>query len=190
MNLRARVRRLEVQALRRRLSIYDDEPLEEDWLLIYEAWAKEDMFASEPDFPLALTTYRQALAEARVGQPSLDPPPDFQPQQPPRQRIVVWRRQHFYAALDKAWLWLSEFFERVTQGIPSVTQADFQDLEDWFRINQEHLTTLEVSSELLQVSGGRSISLTNLRYNLSRGYQARGVGRLAEDIRHLRNRYG
>jgi hypothetical protein len=190
MNLRARVRRLERQTLQRRLSIYDEETLEEDWLLIYESWANEDMFAGEPDFPLALSTYRQALAEARASQPSLDPPPDYQPHQPARERIVCWRRQHFYSALDKAWLWLSEFYERVTKGIPPVTEAEFQDLKDWFGINQEHLASLEGSSELLEVSGGRSISLTNLRYDLSRGHQVRGVGRLVEDLRFLRAHCG
>jgi hypothetical protein len=190
MNLRARVCRLEGQALRRRLSSRDDECLDEDWLLLYEAWAKQAMFAGEPDFPLALNAYRQALAEARAGHPAFDPPSDFQPQQPRRQRIACWRRQHFYSTIDRAWLWLSEFYERVTLGIPPVTQAEFQELEDWFRINQKHLTTLEGSSELVDVSGGQSTSLTNLRYNLSRGYQARGVGRLAENIRYLRARFG
>jgi hypothetical protein len=190
MNLRARVYRLERQALRRRLSIPDDDPLEEDWLLMYEDWANQGMFVGEPDFPVALAAYRQALAEAKQGQPSWYPPADFEPGQRTRQRFASWRHQHHYPAVNKTWLWLSEFFDRVRQGLPPVTRAEFQELANWFEINQKHLTRLEGPSELVAVSGGRRTCLTNLRYGLLQGYQARGVGRLAEDLRHLRTCLG
>ncbi|HEV3237461.1 MAG TPA: hypothetical protein VGZ25_10760, partial [Gemmataceae bacterium] len=130
-----------------------------------------------------------ALAEARDGQPPLDPPADFEPHQPKRQRIAQWRLQHFYPEINKAWLWLSEFFERVHQGVPPVTQTEFRELADWFGINQEHLIRAEATSDLLEVSGGRRTSLANLRWGLIRGCQVRGVGLLAEDIRFLRARY-
>jgi hypothetical protein len=190
MNLRLRVRRLEGQALRRRLSAHANEILEEDWLQVYESWANQDVFAEEADFPVALAGYRLALAEARHGQPPLDPPPDFQPQQPARQRITWWRRQHFYPALNNAWLWLAEFLERLHQGIPPITQAEFRELADWFGTNEERLTRLAATSEVLEVSAGRKTSLRNLSCGLMRGCQVLGVGRLAEDLRFLRARYG
>jgi hypothetical protein len=190
MNLRAQIRRLERQALRRSSSANEDEFLEEDWLSFYEDLANQDVFAREPDFPIALAAYRRALAEARDGQPPLDPPANYESRQPERQRIAQWRLQHFYPALNSAWLWLSEFFERVQQDIPPVPQTEFRELADWFDINQEHLIRAEATSDLLEVSGGRRTSLTNLRCGLIRGYRVRGVGSLAEDLRYLRAHHG
>ena len=52
------------------------------------------------------------------------------------------------------------------------------------------LLALARPSELLDVGGGRRVSCANIRYSLAMGPRVDGAGRVAEDVRQLRARYG
>jgi hypothetical protein len=187
MNLQARIRRLERAAqARQREACSDSEYLDEDWLVQFEAWFDENRFAHEPDYPVALAVYRQALAQARQGTPSFDPPDDFHPDWPARQRRLRWRQGRHYPKVTTSWLWLTEFVTRQELGVPPVTEEEFRELAAWFRSHSQEL--VRTANNLLDLGDGRAICSANANHGLAAGCRARGSGQLAEDIRRLRLR--
>jgi hypothetical protein len=164
----------------------------ENWLAAFEAWGRAGRFAHEPDFPVALDAYRAALSEAGAAgaDPPLYPPADFLPGQPEWWRLEEWRRPRWYHGVLAAWDWLYEMLDRLRKGIPPVTEAEFADLAGWFGQNSERLYRLALPSQLLDLGDGRMRSCGDLRAGLAKGARAREAGKLAEDLRQLRARYG
>jgi hypothetical protein len=163
----------------------------ENWLAAFEAWGRAGRFAHEPDFPVALDAYRAAIAEAVAGtDPPFYPPADFLPGEPEWWRLEEWRRPRWYYGVLAAWWWLYEMLDRRRKGIPPVAEAEFAELAEWFKRNDERLYRLALPSQLLDLSDGRRTSCGDLRAGLAKGARAREVGKLAEDVRRLRARYG
>lgn len=195
MTLRKRLQRLEVQARRRQPSAEDrwDDPSEEDWLALFEEWGQQGHFQQETDFPTALASYRESLQRAKMQtDPPFDPPADFMPNLTdlPSLRRLNWRNPVRFPDVHAGWDWLAEMLRRVQEGIPPVSTTEFEELSRWFAANESRLYQLSLPSHLLELGGGRSTSLTNLRYGLRQGVRASRAGELAEDLRQLRARYG
>jgi hypothetical protein len=164
---------------------------EEDWLRAWEAWGQGGFFDGELDFPFALASFRRAMEKAAAGtDPPFDPPPDFLPDYDRRMRPMRWRDKCRFPAVHVAFDWLLEMTGRVLDGIPPLTEAEFGELVEWFRRNDERLYSLSQPSQLLDLANGRKTSTADIRHGLAKGTRAFGVGRLAEDIRQLRARYG
>jgi hypothetical protein len=115
------------------------------------------LFDGEPDFPVALEAYRRAVLGADPNGPA----------------------NH----LPSEWLWLAEMYGRVRAGKPPVTEAEFRELDEWFRMNEGRLPV----NESIDIGGGRRVGRTNLRYQLSKGPRSSGVTELVEDLRRLRS---
>jgi hypothetical protein len=79
---------------------------------------------------------------------------------------------------------------RLREGIPPATEAEFAELAGWFKRNDERLYRLALPSQRLDLGDGRMTSCGNLRAGLAKGARAREAGKLAEDVRRLRARYG
>jgi hypothetical protein len=78
LSVRNRLARLEAAARTTRPQGGLRELTDEDRLAIYEAWGRKGCFAREPDFPVALAFYRDALRQAEAqADPPFDPPADF-----------------------------------------------------------------------------------------------------------------
>jgi hypothetical protein len=195
MTLRMRVRRLEAKAQRKQPPTEDplQDPSDEEWLELFANWGREGQFDREPDFPTALAFYRDALQRAKTQtDPPFDPPDDFLPTQSdlPALRRLNWRNPVRFPDVHAGWDWLAEMLRRVQEGIPPVSAAEFEELARWFQANEKRLYQLSLPSHLLELGGGRSTSVTALRYGLRQGVRASGAGELAEDLRQLRARYG
>jgi hypothetical protein len=163
----------------------------EDWLAAFEAWGRAGRFAHEADFPVALAAYRDALSKAAADDdPPFYPPADFLPGEPEWWRLEEWRRPRWYDGVRTARRWLSEMLGRLREGIPLVTGAEFAELAEWFKRNDERLYRLALPSQLLDLNDGRLTSCGSLRHDIAKGPRARGAGKLAEDLRRLRARYG
>ena len=194
MTMRTRLQRLEVQARRRQPSTEDrwDDPRDEDWLELFEVWGAEGHFAREPDFPMALAFYREALQRAQAQtDPPFDPPDEFMPNLTdlPALRRLNWRNPVRFPDVHAGWDWLAEMLRREQEGIPPVSTAEFEELARWFQANEDRLYHASLPSHLLDLGAGRTTSLTNLRFGLRRGVKEYGAGELAEDLRRLRTRY-
>ncbi len=109
--------------------------------------------------------------------PPFDPPTDFMPNMAdlPEVRLLNWRTRWRFPDVDAGWWWLSEMFGCVTEGKPSVTEAEFAELADWFAANDERLYQLSLPSQLLDLGGGRKTSSANLRWKKAGGPRAKGV---------------
>jgi hypothetical protein len=170
-----------------------EEPRDEDgWLAVFEELGRDGLFKAEPDFPVALAFYRDALARAHAStDPPFDPPPDFQPHLSSHHlRCQGWRDRFRFPDLDEGFNWLGEMLERVCEGIPPITEAEFRELAEWFAANDARLYQLALPSQLLDLGGGRRTSCTNIRYGLAKGPRADGAGEVAEGVRELHRRYG
>jgi hypothetical protein len=194
MRLRGRVTRLE-RAARRSTSAVDalNWLAEEGWLEHFEALGRAGVFAREPDFPQALETYRAALRRAAAQtDPPFEPPADFLPQlkDQPGLRLLQWRGPSRFPEVQVSWEWLAEMLDRMAGRRPPLTEAEYADLAAWFSDNAGRLDRASRPAGLLDLGGGRTAVLANLRYRLPRGARVVGAGELAEDIRRLRSRYG
>src|SRR6266852_5546745 len=98
----------------------------EQWLILFEQWEAKGDYAAEPDFPVALACYRRALEEAAHEDPPFYPPENFRPNLPMVERILEWRRPRRYPRVQAARIWLSEFIDRVHNGIPPLTETEFK----------------------------------------------------------------
>jgi hypothetical protein len=195
MTIHTRLKRLEVKARRVPPAAADrwDDPSEEDWLELFEAWGQQGHFQKEPDFPTALAFYREALQRAMMQtDPPFDAPADFMPTLTdlPALRRLNWRNQVRFPDVHAGWDWLMEMLRREQEGIPPVSAAEFEELAHWFEANESRLYQISSPAYSLDVGEGRAISLANLRYGLRQGVRASGAGELAEDLRRLRARYG
>lgn len=170
----------------------DDEPRDEDdWLAVFEKLGRDGVFKAEPDFPLALACFRDALKRAKVStDPPFDPPPGFREvEHHPDLRRQFWRSKERFPDLCEGLTWLGEILNRVCDSIPPVTEGEFQELAKWFQANDSRLCQL-FPIQLVDLNSGRCTSFISIRYFLARGPRVDGAGRLAEEIRQLRRRYG
>jgi hypothetical protein len=195
MTMSKRVKHLEISTLRRLLTAKKrcNNYTDEDWLELFGEWGRAGAFAAEPDIPVALTFYRDALAQAKAqADPPFDPPADFMPNLAdlPEVRLLNWRTSWRFPDVDAGWWWLSEMHDRVISGRPAVTEAEFVELADWFAANEKRFYQLSLPSQLLDLGGGRKSSLANLRWRLAGGPRAKDGGEVAEDMRRLRTLYG
>jgi hypothetical protein len=191
MSLNNRLRRLEkIRQVR--------EPHEQDWLTeqqwldLFERLGRDGVFAAEPDFPAALAEYRLALQTALTQtDPPFDPPADFMPNLAdlPHLRLLNWRTESRFPDLWRAWTWLAEMLDRVVEGIPPVSDAEFTQLADWFVANEKRLSRWTDAGGSVDLGQVRKVSCGNLRYAIGQGWRATGAGRVAADIRQLRGRF-
>jgi hypothetical protein len=189
MALKLRLRRLE-ERVRRTAGQHCEAPenlsdlTAEDWLERFAAWGEAGPFAAEVDFPKALAWYRQAVQQARAASdPPFDPPADYLPGLPLRQRRRDWRRGRRYPDVDAAWWWLFEMLRRVAKGKPPVTESEFQALAAWFEANAARLFQREQG---LDLGSGRTTSVVAIRCGLARGPRALGVTEVVEELRQIR----
>jgi hypothetical protein len=156
---------------------------DEDWLGLVEWWGRLGFFAGEPDFPAAVAYYRQAIQDAAArSDPPFYPPDDFMPGTPERERRRYWRGKRHYPHLNTAFFWLFEMKKRIQAGKPPVTEAEFRELEDWFRRNEDRLPL----NGSIDTGDGRTVYRGELRGALSDGPRASGVTELVEKLRRLR----
>lgn len=190
MTLRTRLQRLEKQAAATKQHAPKSEFSERESLARLAAWGREGRFDREPDFPEALAAYGRALNEA-AERPDYNPPADFMSGmvQWPKRRAFHWRMLHF-PDVRVAWYWLLEIHTRVSEGIPPVSVAEFGELADWFRANEERLYRLAQQTQLLDLGDGRRESIASIRWRISQGVKALGAGDVAEELRRLRAQYG
>ena len=191
MRVRQRLNRLERQAAlsSKARDAHGDSWSDEDWLARIEHEGEQGFFAGEPDFPVALATYRQAIERAAAqSDPPFEPPADFMPNQDRHPRLLNWRNSFRFPEVHEGWNWLAEMVERVAHNKPAVTEAEFRELEAWFHAHQDALNR-EEGGELLDLGNGRRITTTNIRYGLSKGPRALGVTEVVEDLRLLKERY-
>jgi hypothetical protein len=178
MTLRSLLRRLENVA--HKAPRVERPETDEDFLARFEAWDREGRFAAEPDFPMALACYRDALAQERRMEPSglqlhhklLGTTPQRSP------------------ALEAAWVWLAEMSLRSLHGIPPVTEVEFRELETWFELHADRMERLALPLPYFDLGNGRLTSATNIRYELARGPRAFGAGKIADEVRRLKAIYG
>jgi hypothetical protein len=157
----------------------------EGWLDVFEELGRAGYLDQEPDFPIALATYRDALRQEKEQRdPSLGLPAAVAPQSfaaPPGSFGSLLREGH---------IWLVEMLWRRQNNIPAVTEAEFGDLASWFNSSADRLLALSRPSYLLDIGSGRKESIPNLRCMLEKGSRALHAGEVAEEMRQLRARYG
>jgi hypothetical protein len=193
MSIRARLTRLEEWEDSHRGSSDGggDFRTEEDWLESFAEAGRRGCFAAEPDFPLALAAYRDAVRIAAVAaDPPFFPPPDFLPGRPERRRVEEWRRPRNYPGVRAAFQWLLELWGRVERGTPPVTEAEFAGLAAWFEANAGRIYESTRPSQQVPLGGGRTTTVALVRSKLWRGARALGAGEAAEDVRQLMALYG
>lgn len=164
---------------------------DEDWLKAFDEWGQQGVFACEPDFPDALVYYRDAIRRAQAQtDPPFEPPADFLPHEKDRSlRLVNWRTASRFPHVREGWFWLAGMLRRRHNGAPPVTQDEFRELATWFATHEKRLAACSQSS-LLDLGEGRRESTINMRLNLERGPRDFHAGKVAEDVRSLRARYG
>jgi len=169
------------------------DPDEEEWLTIYDEEWKQGQYDSEPDFPIALEFYREALARARAQtDPPFDPPPTFMPElmHLPTNRLWYWRTESRFPDVETGLTWLTEMALRVYDGIPPVTTVEFDELAQWFFANRDRLEQNALPNGCLDLGGGRWESGDNISYNLHQGARKSRAGEVAEMVRCLQGQYG
>lgn len=188
MNSLRRVRNLETLArrIRPRADWHDYD--EDDWLDQFEQYYENGLAANEPDYPIALDCYREALAEAR--RQGFDPPATFLPEDADRRsREKAWRTTERYPDVSAGWDWLSEFVQRGGTAIPPVTEAEFHALGDWFAANEDRLRAIMHPSHYLELGAETYVTLRDIRNDLAKGPRVRGAGEIAETVRRIRQTY-
>jgi hypothetical protein len=193
MALKLRLRRLEERVRRsagqnRAAPENPSDLTVEDWLERFEAWGEAGHFGAELDFPTALAWYRQAVQHARTASdPPFEPPTDYLPGLPLRQRRREWRRGRHYPDVDAAWWWLFEMLRRVVKGQPPVTEAEFQALAAWFRAQVAAGRFLR--EHVFDLAGNRKTAVAYLRYRLAQGPRVAGATEVVEELRQIRAQY-
>ena len=191
MRLRERLNRLERQAAlsSNAKDPYADWLSEEDWLAHFELWGQQGLFEGEPDFPVALATYREAIERAAAQtDPPFEPPPDFMPNLDHHLRLLNWRNSSRFPDVHEGSGWLGEMLMRMADGKPAVTETEFRELEAWFHAHEDDLYR-EEGGGLLDLGNGRKTTTTNIRYSLGHGPRAHRVTEVIEDLRLLKERY-
>lgn len=195
MTIRTRLRRLEGTARQAARAEAEDArwPTDEHWLARYEGMGREGYFAAEPDFLEALAAYGEAVRRAQAGHnPPWEPWPSFLPglADRPNLRRWYWRDRDQFPELTDARLWLIELDFRVAFGAPPVGAAEWRALGQWFEANAERMERQALPAPYFDLGAGRLISSANVRHDLARGFRACGAGRLAQDLRRLKELYG
>jgi hypothetical protein len=187
MRLRSRLKKLQVIAAKIRPPNELRGLSDEQWLTHFKAWDGEGLFDTEPDFPVALAWYDEALATTFD-----EPPATFEPllAEQPTLRLEHWCSYGRAKAIDNAWLWLSEMLERVIQRKPPVTEAEFKVLAAWFEAHDSDLYQLSLPSQLLNLGNGKRTCIGNLRYGIRSGPRALGAGEVVEELRTVKECYG
>jgi hypothetical protein len=169
---------------------------EADWLDWFAREGKAGRFKHEPDFPAALAMLRDELAKAQAStDPPFEPPEDFQADNRwPHIRRENWRRWpgHF-PQLVEALDWLFEMEDRLAQGTPPCSEAELAELAAWFAEHEAGLDAVAKQSNrdgLMAVGNGRRVTCSHVRFWLREGPRGEGSGRVAEEIRQLKARYG
>jgi len=155
------------------------------WAAEFEwAWAT-GCLAGEPDFPRALAAYRAAIA----AHPETYPPIGFEPER------AAWDRQercqglHPRPAVDAARAWLAELYLRVWEGVPTVSEQEFEELAGWVQENQEPLRKLADRDGLVHLGDGTGAKISVLVRELPMGPCVPGAGWVAVIMRQLKARY-
>ena len=141
-SLTTRLARLEDRAATRTQAELDHRD-EAGWLARFEEWGRERLFGHEPDFPVALAIFRDALERARASiDPPFDPPPEFLPNHPnPSLRLELWRSPERFPDVLTALDWLTEMLGRLVEGVPPVSEAEFTEPAAWFAAHDDVLLT-------------------------------------------------
>jgi hypothetical protein len=188
MSMRSRVKRLEVvtvKKLKRRLEEFPEETCRDYWAKL----GRQGYFKGEPDFPVALEFFRNALAKAAAQtHPPWNPPYNFFPPESGRDRLRKWRYPDRFPEVLAASCWLMEMYIRIRDGISPVTEAEFNDLVRWFR---DHLSELGLlpDSPVFYSEDGWSATPIEILDGLHTCWRTIGAGDLAEDLRHVKRRY-
>jgi hypothetical protein len=191
MSIFSRIKRLEAIAAKKGKQEGQGVGLtEEEWLDHFAELGRQGFFAGEADFPVALSFYRNALAKAAAQtDPPWNPPDDFLPNSDHFLRLVNWRNSQRFPDVRSGWMWLAEMAERVSKGIPHVTEAEFNDFARWFHDHDTQLYRLSLPSQIFNLGDGRTTTAADIRYKLTKGCRAIRAGELAEDLRRLRSLY-
>lgn len=168
MNAAVRIAKLSARVGRVRPPDAPDLPeTNADWLAVFERYLSDGSVATEPDFPRAVGLYRAAVAAAGTPVPARPDP-----------------------AAGALWVWLVAMLDRAWAGEPGVTEAEFADLADWFRANEERVRDAIRPGQLLDLGDGVRESLANLRWGIGQGPRAPSAGGVAEKLRKARAVYG
>lgn len=187
------------------LSIPDD-----DWLMIFEAWAAGGAFDGDSDFQPALTAYRLAVLEAKAARhPPYKPPASFMPLvRNEAYRWAAWRSADRFPRLARALRRLYIIAERRMDRIaaldarddlaaavddgtdvpppPTVDVAEFDALAQWFGANRDRLFQRSLPSQLLDLGDGRKVSVAELVRRLRDGPAAPEAGQLLADLHQVK----
>ena len=169
---------------------------EADWLAWFAREGTAGRFGHEPDFPAALAMLTDELAKARASvEPPFEPPEEFQPDPRwPHTRRDNWRRWPGHLpALIEALDWLLEMDSRIRAGTPPCSEAEHTELAAWFAEHEAGLDAVAEQSNrdgLMAVGNGRRVTCSHVRFWLRDGPRGEGSGRVAEEIRQLKLRYG
>jgi hypothetical protein len=190
------LRKLEDAAVAKARSIRPKPFDEADWLDWFAREGKAGRFKHEPDFPAAFAMLKDELVKAKAStDPPFEPPEDFQPDPRwPHIRRENWRRWpgHF-PKLIEALDWLFEMETRLTQGIPPCSEAEHAELAAWFAEHEAGLDAVAKQGNrdgLMSVGDGQRVTCSHVRFYLRDGPRGEGSGRVAEEIRQLKSRYG
>jgi len=164
---RRRLIRLE-QAVRAKQATAILDASDEDMLREFEELGRQGYFREEPDFPVALENYRQALATSPKSCPASASSPEA----------------------NQAFFWMYELLDRVRRAIPPVTAAEFGELQAWFTAHDARLSQLSMPSQMLDLGDGHRIAPGNVRYDLRKGPRAIGAGEVAQIVRRLKVLFG
>jgi hypothetical protein len=151
-NRLARVKKLEARAAACPPPVRRPET-DAEWLAYIEELARQGFFRRESDFPVALAAYRAAVAAAGPGTRNL-----------------------------REWEWICTMADRIYQGLPAVTEAEYRQLERWFRDNEDRIPV----NESVDLGGGRRVSRSYLRWKLEAGPRREEATQVVEDLRRLR----
>ncbi len=92
--------------------------------------------------------------------------------------------------MDEGRAWLAELFLRVYDGVPTVSEAEFEELTGWMRANEQRFTAMVDPDGLVDLGDGIGAVLAELLLRLTRGSRWSGAGEAGEMIRQLKARYG
>ena len=194
MRLATRLRRLEARAQAQDPPPSPEPPDEEQWLEIFQDWGRAGHFRHEPDFKTAIAVLREALSDARAStNPPFEPPEDFRPDDRRWRRLECWRTPDRFPRVVEGLEWLQEMRARINFPTPPVSEAEYRELEAWFRANEPRLMALErtFSTWQLPLGDGTRVACSSIRYDLwHHGPRGEGSGRTAEALRKLKARYG
>jgi hypothetical protein len=185
MTLLRRLHRLEDAARRVVASRPKERVTALSWLRCFETWGQQGLYAAEPDFPAALAFYREAVERARARGLLQLPPAARTVTSLSRERLTERDLE-----LAVGWRWLLEMTRRARQGVPPVTETEFAELSAWFHAHAADLERRLQPERWFNMGDCRLLMVGNILESLGRGPRELGAGRVAEDVRLLRVRYG